>query len=438
MHDLSFDFGSPMFTVFGFTFSVDIYTFENVYTLKKSACITSHNKSDFHLSCTEFSYAGGQQFCLGELWLSASLIGGNIQITMEAKAPKIIRNIKLTLHHIPQGNIVNLRENEEVIVPQEGSIYTYPSGWRGLYTPLLVLKTDVNSFLYFRSLDTLVREKKFAIRRVDHEFAMELIFEETGANMASRLLVPDWEIGYGSCLDEIMEKQNNHLKSAFHLLPWEERKDVPEWMKDISLVASIHMEHWTGYVFHDYESVIDSVKWLTNHIEPKRILVYLPGWDGRYYWNYGHYKPSQSLGGEDGFIYMLSELRKMGVHTMLMVGLNLVNRCTQNFEQWGQPSISTNVSGLPQTSLVDWDGSRHYQHGFNVMLSIGANLCLGDKGRHSTGVHELGYNPITNSPFRKGIIPTITIVENTITDYPDLVMDTIHTAKRYAVEFLEE
>ena len=42
------------------------------------------------------------------------------------------------------------------------------------------------------------------------------------------------------------------------------------------------------------------------------------------------------------------------------------------------------------------------------------HLCLGDVSRGSTGVHELGFNPIKRCPLRRGIIPTITITDGTL------------------------
>jgi hypothetical protein len=65
------------------------------------------------------------------------------------------------------------------------------------------------------------------------------------------------------------------------------------------------------------------------------------------------------------------------------------------------------------------------------------HLCLGDPGRGSTGVHELGYNPLTRTPVRKGIIPTLTIVEDTLQHAPDAVQRILADARQYAATFLQ-
>ncbi len=63
------------------------------------------------------------------------------------------------------------------------------------------------------------------------------------------------------------------------------------------------------------------------------------------------------------------------------------------------------------------------------------HLCLGDPGRGSTGVHELGYNTERRVPLRKGLLPTVTIVENTLERAPEQVEQIIDDARKYAATF---
>jgi hypothetical protein len=73
---------------------------------------------------------------------------------------------------------------------------------------------------------------------------------------------------------------------------------------------------------------------------------------------------------------------------------------------------------------------------FDPYVRCFAHLCLGDPGRGSTGVHELGHNSVTRSPLRKGVIPTVAIVEDTLAKAPDGVLAVIEDAKQYAKRFL--
>ncbi len=541
MQDLSYDFNSPVFEFNGLTCSIDVYSFENVYTLKTPLISVDSRINKMTVTSDSLTFAGGQQECSGEVVASFQKEKDKTFIEVLAKQDKVLRDVKLTLHHLPKGQIVNLRETSAKEIPEEGLVYTYPSGWRGLYTPLLVLKLEDESYMYFRSLDKKVREKRFALIPSQGGLKVELIFEESGHLVNQEIRVPKWEIGYSDSLEEILSEQNLFIKENYKFEDYENRKDVPDWMHDISLIAMIHMQHWTGFTFSDYQGVVDQVKWLAKEIDPKRILVYLPGWDGRFYWKYGIYNPEETLGGHDGMQFMMNELRALGVRTMLMFGMNVVNKGLENYEQWGNTSLVTNVNGCVLDGVsVDWDGSRHYRHGSNAMVNPGApgwqrqltneiskinrkykmdavfldisawwsneanfdcyegtrdlierikdenpgilvvgeawydamttitpvvqcghtdgifhwhdepyepifntycrqfaHLCLGDPSRGSTGVHELGYNSIQGSPYRESIIPTISIVDGTIENAGEEVMEIINQAKAYAKDFLE-
>ena len=64
------------------------------------------------------------------------------------------------------------------------------------------------------------------------------------------------------------------------------------------------------------------------------------------------------------------------------------------------------------------------------------HLCLGDPSRLSTGVHEQGTNPEWRAPLRKGVIPTLTIVDGTLENAPERVNAIVEDAKVYAMTFL--
>src|SRR5699024_2973352 len=65
---------------------------------------------------------------------------------------------------------------------------------------------------------------------------------------------------------------------SYGLVPWEKRSDVPDWAREISLIASLHCQHWTGYIFNDYDRVLENLKKICTQVEGRRILAYLPGW----------------------------------------------------------------------------------------------------------------------------------------------------------------
>ena len=66
------------------------------------------------------------------------------------------------------------------------------------------------------------------------------------------------------------------------------------------------------------------------------------------------------------------------------------------------------------------------------------HLCLGDVANGRNGVFEWGINLAERTmPVRKGIIPTLTIVDDTIKIAPNEVLKVIEDAKKYKKQFIE-
>ncbi len=50
------------------------------------------------------------------------------------------------------------------------------------------------------------------------------------------------------------------------------------------------------------------------------MLVYLPGWDGRYYWNYRVHRPSKACGGGEGLQGRVDGVHQLGMRVIPMFG----------------------------------------------------------------------------------------------------------------------
>lgn len=541
MHDLSFALSQPVFAVNGLRFAVQIYTFENAYGLDGTRCTVAETADGCSITCDRLTWAGGQEVAPGSATIRVVVGPGTTTLTVDAACGETIRCVKLLLVGMPEGEVVSLREAERRSIPDEGLILHYPNGWRELATPLVVLRTAEGVLRSFRSLDPRVREKRVALLHRDGGLDVELIHEEEASGAGRTISVPAWEVGSPATVDEVYARHAEAVTRNHGLLPWESRPDVPGWARDVSLVAAIHGQHWTGYIFNDYAAILGAVEWLAARIEPRRILAYLPGWEGRYYWQYGDYRPDPRMGGEQGFARLVDGAGEMGVRLMPMFGINYANRGMANFERWGAPALSMTAGGIGGGRTCDWDGSRHYDHGWGALLNPGAptwqnrlveqisalvdrygfeavfldisavwqndpthnvhegvmelaarlkrlhpgllvagegwydavgaatplmqsghtdgdlhwhdvrsgglfehhargfgHLCIGDPGRGSTGVHELGTNPTTRVPLRRAVLPTVTIVEDTLSRAPEAVREILRDAEDYAARFLTE
>ena len=519
--------------------SIEVFSFDNVFHPRKGSLKKVENKYISH----ELIWGGSEFEPNSFVELEVGKENNTYSFNLKAGLNQKVRETKLRFDNLPLGNLISTI-NGEHITKEYCEILCYPEGWRSLMTPLLVFKLAKDKFLYFRSLDNKVRQKRFYIKKTSEKtMTVELLYEENGKDMSNSVSVPTWEYGYVSSEKEIYEKHTKFLEKTYQYVKYENRKDVPNWFKDISLIVICHMEHWTGHIFHTYEQALEDFKKLTKYIDPKHVLFYIPGWEGRYYYKYGNYTADDRLGGPTKLKEFVDGVHSLGGHVMSMVGLTMANTSLPDYEKWGKPSEFVLASGATfNHGSVDWDGSRHYDHHVNsqltpaapgwqkkildeivrstkeygfdgVFLDIAAaynndsryeitkgvfevakklnetfdnylvsgegfydgmmmsmplfqsghtdglmhyhdsvyekmfsdygrefsHLCLGDLSYGSSGVHELGINSTdVKTPYRKGLIPTLTLVNGTLDNALDKVLEVVDDAKKYAKEFLNK
>ncbi len=541
LHEWFFKVSNPVFEFGGQKFSLEIFTNTNRYDLDKNCCSVNVTDNKFELRCNGLTWAGGQEKAEGEFNLTVIRKGERLIFKGEARRPEKILRAKIKLYNQPDGKVVAHRRYDEKI-SENGIIYRYPNGWDDLFTPLITIVDDAGKTYFYRSLDKVVRPKTFYVRKLDG-VVVEMIFEEDARKMGNRIDIPEWEIGTCPSVDEIFEEQRIHVEKAYNLEKWESRKDIPEWARKISLVLSIHGMHWSGYIFNDYAQIKQKLMWFAERINPERVLVYIPGFDGRYYYKYCDYTPDERMGGSVGFKELMDYAHSVGYHVMPMFMINGANPNTPGFDVWGEPSRYRGPNYYKHgVNSCDWDTSRSYNLGCGVGLNPGAklwqdrlieelekgisefgmdgvfldlaaiyhndpvnstvegceqiatrlhekfpelligtegwfdalgkffpfsqcgagrdtemlwhdtpyapfydeynryfgHLCLGDVANHRNGVFETGVNNTpTRLPLRKGVIPTLTIMDDTIEKAPEKIMEVIGDAEEYAEKFLK-
>ena len=367
MQHFSFDFGDPSYEIADWKIGAQVITFENTYGLDPERTRVTDGK----VTCEGLRWAGGQERCGGEVSIAADGEADALSLRISARHEKKIRCTKIILSGLPDGQLIGSRLNEHDI-PDTGTILVWPQS--GLPIPLVFLQDPAGGWRYFRSLDDRVREKRIAVYRAgDGSVTVELIHEDAAHEMTNVTEAPPWEIGHCDDPQTVVDEQMAHAESAFGLQPWETRPDVPDWAREISFVASIHMMHWSGYVFNTYDDALNVLRWVCERIDGERVFAYLPGWEGRYYWQYGHYRPHERLGGEEGFRRLVEGAHELGVRVCPMYGCNCANTGLENFEQWGANSHLTSAGGyIKQGNKPDWDVSRAHDGGWQAWLNPGA------------------------------------------------------------------
>lgn len=543
LHNWCFKDKNPIFSFKELKFSIQIFTDTNRYDLDESKCIINTDGDTFTVTCNGLQWAGGQENCDGQCEVKVASVEKKYLIDVKVKKDEFVKKVKVTLYDEIYGTVV-ARRRYDVDYDEHGKIFNYPNGWDDLFTPLITIKNK-DDVKFYRSLDKIVRPKHFMVKKVDNSSIVEMIFEEDARHHFKELVVPTWEVGSVSTVDEIFEIQRVEVEKAYNLKKWEDREDVPEWTRKISLVISLHGMHWSGYIFNTYAQMLEKLRWFACHIDPKDVLVYIPGFDGRYYYKYCDFSPDERLGGEKGLKELIDEAHKMGYHIMPMFMINGANPNMEGFDVWGVSSYYYSPNGFPRgVGSCDWDTSRGYDLGCGVALNPGAplwqdrfvdevikqvskfnfdaifldlaaiyindprysthdgavniinrihekfphllistegwydalstvfpfsqvagmesrdgemiyhdtpyakffddynrcfgHLCLGDLAGGKNGVFEWGFNPAESvMPVRKALVPTITIVDDTISLAEDKIKDVIKLANEYKNKFIK-
>lgn len=374
MHFYSFDLKDPVFDLGVARLSVQVVTLENIYGLDPSSLHVTDDGQVWRLRCDRLRWAGGQQTAPGQVELVARRESPDrLRLTVRAGAPHKIRAIKIVLRDLPELHYFDLLDQPQAI-PGDGVIERYPNHLR---LPLLVA-SDGAQTLGVRCEDPQARAKRFALYSermgpLAGRRALELIHEEDARHFARSLDAPDWIVARGVTPDAFRAEQLAYGEAALGLVPWEQRADVPGWARDLRLCLTLHGMHWSGYVFNTYDDMRHIIDFACERVDGRQVLVYLPGWEGRYYWQYGDYRPEPLLGGEDGFARLCETAATHGAHVMPMFGANCANAWAPEFHTFGPASfMKSPTRSVFHGNQPDWDLSRAHDTGWQAWLNPGA------------------------------------------------------------------
>lgn len=540
--DLSYRLNSQHIPVtdgaLGYEISAEVFTFDNLYTVPQGGYRKSGNtyRSD-SLVWGDTEPTEGTVILTEE---KAPPYGK--KFTVKARMGQTVRSVKLRFDGLPLGTLVNLTSEDKEIT-EEGLVETYHNGWRGLTTPLIVFRLKNGKHLFLRCLDDDVNVKYFFFKRTGEDaMRVDIVQEQNATAFTREYAAPPVECGVADEIEDIYRIQSDYIAQTFGVREWEESPIVPAWMRDVSLVVTMHMETYTGHIFHTYEQAARDVERLSKRLDGKRILVYLAGWEGRYYYKYGDYTPDERLGGAEKLKEAVARMHACGAKVLAMYGINMANADLPEVAPLVEDSCVVTASGrkLICGGSVDWDGSHSYDvngklTNFNIadkgwqdhlfrqieaatkeydfdgafldilaycdndmrahpytgikqfcerlraikpdfllsgegyydglsavipLFQSGhtsgemhyhdrsspllftrfsrefAHLCLGDPAHGSTGVHELGTNPEKKAPLRKGIIPTLSLVDDTLDAAPEQVEEIVQQAEEYIRRYL--
>lgn len=374
MQFASFDLGDPVFDLCDLHLSVQLVTLENLYGVAAGDTEIHPTPEGVVLRARALRWAGGREPAGGEVTVTAvQSDGGAVRLRACARAPAPLRSIKLVLRDLDPALAASPDAAAWTPVGEHGELFGYPGR---LQTPLLFVRAGERTF-GLRAAERRVREKRFTLARerlgpLAGRGAIELVHDAEATAFAPALETPDWTVAPGAEPAAFEASHLRDLETAYGLRHFEERPDVPAWARKLRVVLTLHGMHWTGRTFLDYAAMAEVLRFVAARIDPARVLAYLPGWEGRYYWQYGDYRPEPRLGGEHGFGRLCEEARQLGIHLMPMFGAHCANARLPHLAGLDpRVFLKTATGNRFHGNTPDWDLSRAHDTGWQAWLNPG-------------------------------------------------------------------
>lgn len=388
----SFNFPEPSVVYRGLAFSFRLYTFENTYGPDPAALEVRPAAGGWDIICPRLIWAGGQKACGGEMRAQLRPVAGGVECTAQARMVPpaggraedfAIKAITAIVRGVPRGRIspgasrfFDPRENELLFGYPFGGDALFLAG--GMNTPLAVIETEEagggHRYFTLAARDSGIHAHRFYLQPGPASYRCELTYEQEGWRAAGKnpgeIASPPWRVGWAASEAAAFREHFAHVERAFALPDWETRADVPAWLRRTALVVALHGMDWTGYIFNDFAKMSRTLDWVATQIPADRVMVFLPAWDGRYYWNYPAYQPDPRLGGPEGFRALIARGQGQGFHFIPMFGSDAANDRLPDYAQ-----VAAGAAVLPGgrpyfLDWVDWDNDRR-DEGNSPFMNLG-------------------------------------------------------------------
>ncbi len=373
----SFDFPEPSVSFDGMLFSFRLYTFENAYGLDRGHLTVEKTAGGMTLHCSQFVWAGGQEHVSGTLTARLRKNGDFVEWDVSAEMEQPIKSIAAIVRGVPRGKVSP--GSEGFFDPKDNELLIgYPFGGGDHHgaisadSPVAVIQAGDQEFFLLSVLLDKVRANRIYLQPGANGYRVELVYEQGGWEKSNRVQSPTWRAGRTRTAEDAYQQHFSRVAQAFSIPSWEQRQDVPPWFRDIALVLSIHGMHWTGYIFNDFAKALRTLEWARTQIPANRVLVFLPAWDGRYYWEYPVYKVSSRLGGDDGFRTLIQKGHQMGFRFLPMFGMNSANDKLADFSRFSDATTQDVDGNDFDLDWVDWDNDRHNE-GWGRYMNLGVD-----------------------------------------------------------------
>jgi len=332
-----FDFGDRYFAFEGLKFAFRVCTLENVYGIDHETVEVTETDDGLRIESGSLMFAGAQRTCPGKIAATLRKTGDEVRFQVEAEHEQDIKGITILIRDLAAPV-----ENEQAM------------GWpqQEVSAPFPIIETLDKGSATIMPATTDFRRRRWAVyKEYSENWILNLSEDQDYITRGKEFQGSEWILRRNIPEDKAVTGWYEMLEEERGLQRWASRTDIPDWFRKVSLVLNMHCEGWTGYVFNTFERQLQILRWIGSFIDGEKVLVYLPGWDGRYYWNYPMYQVSEECGGKDGLKKLVDGAHEMGMHVVPMFGLVASNYI--NTKKLGLQKAACRT-GYDLEEICDW------------------------------------------------------------------------------------
>ena len=283
-----------------------------------------------------------------------------------------IKGIKVFIETFPLGTIIRPPGVRMDLDEGPGRCFVYPSGShplrdRGGETGIIprtgglpgmaaqfVLIEGPEETICIRGGEHPPRIKRFWFYRQGDRLEVNLYSEENACDRGNQYTAPTWTIEHVPSWENAVDGYVEWMEEAFALVPFEEREDVPDWLRKTCLVTILHGVSSDGKMCHNFAQMEDRLHQLAAVFPPENTLVKLLGHEGRVDYHLPDNLPGEELGGHEGFASFMETAHKLGFRVLLHMNIWGMAFDHPRFPEMRQHQIR-DISGWPSQWGVDYD-----------------------------------------------------------------------------------
>lgn len=323
------------------------------------------------------SFGNGTQSCEGSiiLKLRTGHHNGDISWMVSATSPRLIKGVKVEITNIPFKSLINPFGQKIHIDDGSGYAAVFPAGvypsrilptsgindqgsWLPMALAQFMLINAPNNTILLRSEDYPPQFKRYWFFRNGKKITLITYTEANASEKDKVFSTPHYFLENVDSIADGVKKHATWMKNAYKLVPFDDREDVPKWVKNICLNLNFHCHATDGAILNTFSTIGEKLEETAKFFDPNLTHIHIVGWDGQWDYTWPNLTPDPLLGGEQGLKQLINKAHAFGYHLdlhMNVMGLSYQNPYYEKIKHFLDHQIR-DIQDRRVDWEYDWDG----------------------------------------------------------------------------------